>query len=40
MEQIPILDSEGKPVRYAHLVDGNLKFEFEYYERTKGEGDY
>ena len=40
MAQIPIVGADGKPVRYAYLSDGNLKFEIEYYERTEGEGDY
>ena len=40
MTQIPIIGTDGKPVRYAYLDNENLKFEFEYYERTKGEGDY
>ncbi len=40
MAQIPIIGADGKPVRYAYLDDGNLKFQFEYYERTEGEGDY
>jgi hypothetical protein len=39
MAQIPIIGADGKPVRYAYLDDGKLKFEFEYYERTEGEGD-
>ena len=38
--QIPSIGAEGKPVRYAYLDDGNLKFEFEYFGRTEGEGDY
>ncbi len=40
MEQIPIIGSQGKPVRYAYLENGSLRFEFEYYERFEGEGDY
>ena len=40
MAQIPIIGAAGKPVRYAYLENENLKFEFEYYERTEGEGDY
>ena len=40
MAQIPIIGADGKPVRYAYLDNENLKFEFEYYERTEGEGDY
>jgi hypothetical protein len=40
MAQIPIIGAAGKPVRYAYLENENLKFEFEYYERTDGEGDY
>lgn len=40
MAQIPLIGNDGKPVRYAYLDNGNLKFEFEYYERTEGEGDY
>jgi len=38
--QIPIIGADGKPVRYAYLDNENLKFEFEYYEKTEGEGDY
>ena len=40
MERIPIIGSLGKPVRYAYLENGNLKFEFEYFERFASEGDY
>lgn len=40
MTQIPIIGTDGKPIRYAYLENENLKFEFEYYERTEGEGDY
>jgi thiamine monophosphate kinase len=40
MTQIPIIGSDGKPVRYAYLDNNELKFVFEYYERTEGEGDY
>jgi len=40
MAQIPIIGEDGKSVLYAYLDGGNLKFEFEYYERTEGEGDY
>ena len=40
MTQIPIIGSDGKPVRYAYLENEKLKFVFEYYERTEGEGDY
>ena len=40
MAQIPVIGKDGQPVRYAYLDNGNLKFEFEYYERTEGEGDY
>ena len=40
MEQIPIIGSQGKPVRSAYLENGSLRFEFEYYERFTGEGDY
>jgi hypothetical protein len=40
MTQIPIIGTDGKPVRYAYLENEDLKFEFEYYERTEGEGDY
>ncbi len=40
MTQIPIIGSDGKPVRYAYLENEDLKFVFEYYERTEGEGDY
>ena len=39
MEQIPVIGSEGKPVRYANLENGSRRFEFEYYERFEGEGD-
>jgi len=39
MTQIPIIGTDGKPIRYAYLENENLKFEFEYYERTEGEGD-
>jgi hypothetical protein len=40
MAQIPIIGSDGNPVRYAYLDNGNLIFQFEYYERFEGEGDY
>ena len=40
MAQIPVIGKDGQPVRYAYLDNENLKFEFEYYERTEGEGDY
>ena len=39
MTQIPIIGTDGKPIRYAYLENENLKFEFEYYERSEGEGD-
>ena len=40
MTQIPIIGSDGKPVRYAYLENEELKFVFEYYEKIEGEGDY
>ena len=40
MTQIQIIGADGKPVRYAYLENEDLKFVFEYYERTEGEGDY
>ena len=40
MTQIPIIGTDGKPIRYAYLENENLKFEFEYYERTECEGYY
>jgi len=40
MAQILVIGDNGQPVRYAYLDNENLKFEFEYYERTEGEGDY
>jgi hypothetical protein len=40
MANIQINDEDGKPVRYAHLEDGKLILQFEYYGRFEGEGDY
>lgn len=40
MKQIRIVDSEGKPIRYAYLDHEDLKFEFEYYAQADYEGDY
>lgn len=40
MEQIPIIGSQGKPILYAYLDDGNLKFQFEYYGSSENEMDY
>jgi hypothetical protein len=40
MAQIPVIGDNGQPVRYAYLDYENLKFEFEYFERNEGEGDY
>ena len=40
MSSIQINDKDGNPVRYAHLEDGKLILQFEYYSRFEGEGDY
>jgi hypothetical protein len=40
MAQIAIVDEDGQPILYAYLYEGKLKFEFEYFGRTKDEGDY
>ncbi len=40
MTSIQINDSNGDPVRYAHIEDGNLILQFEYYSRFEGESDY
>jgi hypothetical protein len=40
MEQIPIIGPNGKPILYAYLDGGDLKFQFEYYGRNEDEGDY
>ena len=40
MAQIPIIGNEGKPILYAYLSEGSLKFEFEYYGGNEDERDY
>ena len=40
MEQIPIIGSEGKPILYAYLGEGNLHFQYEYYGTGENEMDY
>ncbi len=40
MAEISILGSTGKPILYASLNGGDLRFQFEYYARTPNEGDY
>lgn len=40
MKQIRIVDEDGKPIRYAHLEQENLKFKFEFYAQDESEGDY
>ena len=40
MAEISIIGIEGKPILYAYLDNGDLKFQFEHYGRNKDEGDY
>lgn len=40
MGQISIIGIDGKPILYAYLDDGDLKFQFEHYGRSSDEGDY
>jgi hypothetical protein len=40
MNSVSILGTNRKPILYASLADGNLRFQFEYYSRGPNEGDY
>lgn len=40
MKQVSILGTNKKPILYASLVGGDLRFQFEYYSRGPHEGDY
>ena len=40
MGEISIIGIEGKPILYAYLDDGDLKFQFEHFGRNRNEGDY
>ena len=40
MAEISIIGKDGNPVRYASLDGENLKFQFEYFARGEGGGDY
>lgn len=40
MRKFSILGSDGTPILYASLEEGELRFQFEYYSRNSEEGDY
>ena len=40
MTQNVLKDAEGNPLYYWNTVENGIHFEFEYYARTKDEGDF